>query len=180
MKKLLSAILGLLLVSACACAEAIPSPTPAILLVTPTPSPAPTAAVFSSEDLIVTLPLGMEIMQDDEMAGYDAAVQADYPDTARTVFAAANADRTAVLSFAIADSSLDAAAAAKQASETILGSDTTTQAAYGENSCASFVCAIGDDVYSLHFLSAEGKLLVVGTSGVSQTEIEAMLTGLIF
>jgi len=180
MKKLLCVLMGLMLILICAHAEGSPAPTIEILLITPTPSPVPAKQVFSSEDLIVTLPLGMEILSGDELAGYNAALQADYPETARTVFAATG-ENGAALIFSIAPSDADAAAAAKEAASALSGSaDSVFEIILGENSFAGFDHSLDGINYDLYFTVKNGQLLSIGASGIENSEIESMLTGLIF
>lgn len=179
MKKLFCALLALMLLSGMACGEATPLPT--IQLVTPTPSPEPRREVFSSEDLIVILPPGMRILDADEAMGYDAALQDDYPDTARTVLLAANADHSAALSFSMMESAAPAADIAAEAAKAMLGEGAAADAeAFGENSFYAFSCTIGEQVYRLYFLSNGSHVLSIGACGVDNASLSAMLSGLIF
>jgi len=183
MMKLFCMLTAVSMLLCCAAAESTPeaSPSPTILLVTPTPTAVPMGAVFSSEDLIVTLPYGMEILDDAARAGYDAAAEADFPGASSTLLAAANADRSAVVHFSVSEMETDAAAAARSAAQTILNSTATVfDLQCGENSYSGFVCAIGDQIYNLYYLSGEGRMLMIGASGLSEGELSAMLTGLIF
>lgn len=182
MKKRFCILLAALLICCAALAEnSAPSPTPGITMITPTPSAMPQGTVYSGEELTVTLPVGLEILDEAERAAYDAAAQADYPDAARTALAAVNADCSAAVHFAIAEMDMDAAAAAREAAQLILGSTiSVTDAQYGENSYSGFVCAIGEQVYNLYYLAGEGRMLIIGASGLTEGEISAMLSGLIF
>lgn len=182
MKKEFCILLTALLICCAALAESgSPSPTAGVMMITPTPSAMPPGAVYSSEELTVTLPDGLEILDEAERAAYDAATQADYPDAARTILAAVNADCSAAVHFAIAEMDMDAAAAAREAAQMILGSTiSVTDVQYGENSYSGFVCAIGEQIYSLYYLTGEGRMLIIGASGLSESEISAMLSGLIF
>lgn len=179
MKKLFCALLALMLLSGLACSETTPLPT--IQLITPTPSPEPRREVFSSEDLIVILPPGMRILDADETIGYDTALQDDYPDTARTVLLAANTDHSAVLSFAVMESTEAALEIANEAAKAMLGEGAAADAeTCGENNFYSFSCTIGEQVYRLYFLSSGNHVLSIGASGVDDASLSAMLSGLIF
>lgn len=182
MKRTLYAVVLILLLSPClAGAELASTPAAPIAPIAPTPSAGPTGAVFSGEDLTVTLPAGLEPMEDAELEGYAAAVQSDYPDAARIVLAAVDAEAGAAVSFSIAESAMDASTAAREAAERILGSaDGVAEIQYGDHSCAAFACAIGEQTYTLYLLSDGARLLIVGTSGLEEAEIAAMLTGLRF
>lgn len=184
MKKLFCALLAgfcILSVSLGENAGFTSAPDRDIQLVTPTPSAAPPGTIFSGEGLTVTLPTGFEILDEAERAGYDAAVQADYPNGARTLMAAVNADAGAALCFSAYDTALDASQAAQEAAQKILGSTISiSDAQYGGNSYSSFICAIGEQIYQLYYLAGEEQMLVIGISGLTDTEIENLLTGLTF
>lgn len=175
MKRIRSVLLALLLVPCLALAEA------PMELVTPTPSAEPAGTVFSNEDLTVTLPLGLEPMEEAALAGYAAAVQGDYPDAARIVLAAADAEAGVAVAFSIVESDADADAAAREAAQRILGSaESVAQIQYGAHRWSAFACAIGEQTYTLYLLSDGERLLIVGASGLEESKIAAMLTGLRF
>lgn len=183
MKRIICALLALLALPCLSLAETdiIESPQIIIEMITPSPSPEPVGETFSSEDLIVTLPAGLSILDEDARKGYDAAVQFDYPAAGRCVLLAADARRGAAAVFSILDSDADAAAAARDAALSILGSDSSVEEVrLGENSFSAFRCAVGPDAFRLFFLSSGSSLLCVGTSGLEDSETDAMLAGLIF
>lgn len=181
MKKALLLVLAACLICCSALAENSPSPTVTIQMVTPTPTAAPLGTVFSSEDLIVTLPYGMDILPAEELEGYEAAVQNDYPDAARTILVAADESSGAFISFSAAEMTMDAAAAAREAAQKILSTeDVVQEKSFGDNSYACFVCAIGEQQYRLYYLAGEGRMLVIGTTGVEETALESMLSGIVF
>ena len=177
MKKLICCIICALMLLCIAAAEQA-GPSGAAL---PTPTALPAGDVFSSEDLIVTLPYGLALLDEASLAGYAAAIEDDFPDAGRLLLAAVNVDSTAVLSFSVLDGADNALDAANEAAKIILGdSAAVSQLQYGENSYASFSCGIGEDVFNLYFLAGDSKLLLVGASGVEETQIETMLAGLNF
>ena len=179
MKKIICCLAAFLFLLCAACAEEAPAQE--ILLVSPTPTIQPMGETFSSEDLIVTLPCGLTILTGENLSGYTAAMQADFPDAGSLLLAAVNAENSAAASFIIMDGETSAEEAANEAARIILGDHAAvTQMQYGANHYASFSCGIGEDVYRLFFLSGNEKLLLVGTSGVSEAEIETMLSGLNF
>lgn len=179
MKKAMFIALAAGLLCCAALAEGSPAPTAAIQLVTPTA--APQGASFSSEDLIVVLPYGMEILSEEALIGYEAAVQNDYPDAARTLLVAADASSGAFISFASAPIEAAALEAAKEAAEEILSDGSIVQEKqFGENHYAGFVCAIGEQQYRLYYLAGEGRMLIVGASGMEEAALEDMLAGIVF
>lgn len=152
-----------------------------VQLVTPTPSAEPSGILFSEGSFRVTLPAGMEMLDEAQREAYDAAVQADYPDASRILLAAVSADADAAICFFTAPLEPDAATAAREAAQTILNSTVTvSDVQYGSNSYASFRCAIGEQIYTLYYLDGEAEMLIVGISGLEESEIERMLTGLQF
>lgn len=182
MKRLFCALCAALCILTGALGEVIStSPSAEIQIVTPTPSAAPLGTVFSGDGLTVTLPLNFEILDTQQRAGYDAAVQADYPDAARILLAASKADNSAALCFSVFETDSDASTAACEAAEKILSSTVTvSDVQYGENCYSSFICAIGEQIYHLFYHSGTQGMLLVSASGLTDDEIETMLTGLSF
>jgi len=178
-KAMIFALIACLLCCA-ALAEGSPAPTSMIQLVTPTPTAAPLGTVFSNEDLIVTLPYGMEILSAEDLQGYEAAVQNDYPNSAHTLLVAKD-ESGAFITFSAAEMTMDALSAAREAAREILSTDDVVQEkTFGENSYACFVCAIGDQQYRIYYLAGEGRMLVIGASGLEESAIENMLSGIVF
>ena len=185
MKKILCGMIVLCMLACCALAESSPEviadPTLSIQPVSPTPTAEPVGETYSSEDLIVTLPHGLNRLSPDDLAGYDAALQADYPGAGKTLLAAANDDFSAVITFSAADITTDSLSAANEAAEKILGSSTgVVQSQFGENEYAAFACAIGEDIYRLYCLGSGSRLLIIGAVGLEEQQLSAMLAGLIF
>lgn len=175
MKRIFSIMLLLIILPCFALAET------AITLVTPTPEPANMGTEFSCEAFIVSLPLGLEPMDEQELTGYHAAAEADFPATAHTILAAANDARTAAACFALADSVQAPLEAAREAAASILGNpDSAQEFTFGANSCAGFACAVEDTTFRLYFFSNESHLLLVSISGLADDEVERMLATLDF
>lgn len=182
MKKLFCALIAaLMIIPAFAETAETSAPAAEIQLITPTPSAEPLGTVYSSEDLIVTLPHGLRILEAGELEGYEAAVQVNYPEAARTILVAANADFTSLLSFSVSGITGDAASAAREAAEKILGkADSVKEETHGTNAYASFACAIDDQRYDLYYLSGGAQMLVIGAAGVDEAQLNNMLAGIIF
>ena len=108
MKKLILILIASLLLGGWACAQEA-APTEAL------PSAAPTAVpqgeIFASEDLIVTLPYGLSVLDAQALSGYEAAVQDDFPAAGPMLLAAVNDECSAVLSF----TAIESAASAQEA-----------------------------------------------------------------
>lgn len=174
-------IFCMLMLAACllgaACAETLPPLT----VVTPAPTAAPVGTEFSCEAFIVRLPYGLEIADEENLAGYEAAVGATYSDAGLTQLVATNAAGDAAVCFALMDSTQTPADAAREAARNVLGSDeTVTEPAFGTNSSASFACAAEDTAYCFYYFSNGQQLLMVSISGLEEAEINAMLASLIF
>lgn len=189
MKRFLCAFVVLMLICQPVLAETTVQPTaeptaestPRIIIELATPTPVPDGETFSNEDLIITFPYGMHALDEEARVGFDAALQASYPDAARTIVAAADEAMQKSLVAAVITSDMEALSAAKEAAEAILGtSESVQELTLGENSYASFACAIGAYNYYLYCLSDGEELLLVGVSGLNQAETEYMLTGLKF
>ena len=154
---------------------ATPTPVPA------TPTPAPAGVEFARGSLRVTLPYGMEVLEGEALEGYEAAVQIDYPITAQTILAAMDAERGAAVLIAEAATDMDCLSAARAAAESLIGNpDHAKEREFGGNRCAYFLCAIGQQIFRLYYLSDGERLLIVSASGLRQSEAEAMLAGLRF
>ena len=150
-------------------------------LVSAVVSASPVRAEFEEDGLSLTLPAGLEVLRGEEFDAYEAAAWFDYPETARTILAAVDANRGAALVIAEAESDLDCLDAAREAAETLISDpEAATEETFGENRAAAFACAIGDQTYRLYYLSDGARLLIVGVSGVDQGAIDNMLTGLSF
>ena len=144
-------------------------------------SAAPVSAQYEADGLSLTLPTGLEILEGVEFEAYAAAVRFDYPETAHTILAAVNAEHSAALIVAEAETDLDCLDAAREAAEKLISDpEAATEEEFGENRAAAFACAIGEQTYRLYYLSDGERLLIVGVSGVEQAEINEMLTGLSF
>ncbi|MBQ8506194.1 MAG: hypothetical protein IJ466_02010 [Clostridia bacterium] len=175
MKRLFSIFMLLIILPCFALAET------ALTLVSPTPSIAPLGTEFSCEAFIVYLPFGMEPLDEAALAGYDAAVQAGFPDTAQTLLAASDPAGEAVACFALMDSQQTSIEAAREAAATILGSpDSAQEIIFGANTAAGFACAVEDITFRLYFFSNGSQLLLVSASGLGDAEVETMLSTLDF
>lgn len=171
-RRILCALTALLLIAVPALAESKSTSAPN------TPSPAGTK--FSKDGVSLTLPAGLEILEGDALEAYDAAAQADYPDTARTILAAVDPDGAAVVLFE-AESEVEALEAASDAANALISDpDAAGEVEFGRNKAAAFACAIGEQTYRLYFFSDGERLLIAGISGLEQDEIDEMLTGLKF
>ena len=82
MKKIVSVLLMLCMFASCALAE-----SPAI--------------PFSCEYFSLSLPEGMMIPDQTAVAGYEAAVQSDFPDAAQTLLTAVNADHSKAVNISV-------------------------------------------------------------------------------
>ena len=176
-KRLFCALAALLLAMTPALAEEETATAAATLA----PTPAPTGVPHVQDGLQLLLPAGMVVLEGDALAAYDAAVQADYPDTARTLLAAVNSETGALLTIAEAESGANCLDAAREAAQTLIGDPDAAQAAeYGENRCAAFACAIGEQIFRLYYFSDGEHLRILGASGLTDAELDALLTGLSF
>ena len=146
-----------------------------------TPEPEPPRIAFERNDLSITLPAGMAILDDAALELYEAAVQTDYPETGKTLLVALDAQREAALILTRTESTLDCLTAAQQAAEALIGNpELAREAQYGENRCATFTCAINGQIFRLYYFSDGAHLLTVGASGMSRSEVEETLIELRF
>ena len=187
MKRILVLLAVLALSLTAALAETVPvvTVTPASVTLAPTPSPSPTPEPFGTEYVLdeFTVRLSDELLPLDAeaLAGYEAAAQSDFPDSGEMRLVAANADYNAVIGFALAPSDLTAVEAAREAANTILGSDAgVVETRFGENDCACFACAIGDMTFHIYCFALDGQLLSVTASGVEESDLAAILESLTF
>ena len=185
MKRILVLLAVLALSLSAALAETVPvvTSTPASTGLTPTPSPTPEP--FGTEYVLdeFTVRLSDELLPLDEeaLAGYAAAAASDFPDSGEMRLVAANADYSAAISFALAPSEQSAAEAAREAAQTILGSDAgVVETRFGGNDCACFACSIGDMTFHSYYFALDGQLLVVTASGLEDTDLASILDNLSF
>lgn len=159
---------------------ALPGKAEGELIAAPTPSGLELQE-FSGEGVELVLPEGFQLLEGEALAGYDAAVQAEYPNVARTLFAAVDENHGAALILAAAESDLDCLVAARQAAEELLGnSEAAEEKQFGGNRCGTFACAIGDQAYHLYYFSDGKRILTFGASGLEVGEIEELLKTLEF
>ena len=187
MKRILAATAAILMAAGIALAEPAPTSTAATasavpaIAVTPTPSAAPTGILCETEWFTFTMPDRLKVLDESLRAGYDAAAQADYPDTGRTLLSAMDESGSAMLTFSGMESDRDALSAAKEAAADILGSDeSVTELNFGTHLCAAFACAIEEQVYRLYYLSNGEKLVILGATGMEDAEISMILSSLSF
>lgn len=148
--------------------------------ITPSPSPEPTPAppVFEGDGLKFALPQGFELVEGDARAGFEAALQADYPDAAQTLFAAMDPAHEAAIVVSFVETTADSLDAAREAADALLGDpEAVAEVQFGENRFVSFACAIGERGYHLYYFSVGARLYVIGASGLENAQIEEMLSG---
>ena len=123
MKRILTLLTVLALSLTAALAETVPvvTATPASTGLTPTPTPSPTPEPFGTEyvldEFTVRLSDALLPLDEEALAGYEAAAQSDFPDSGEMRLIAANADYSAAISFALAPSDQSAAEAARDDAE---------------------------------------------------------------
>lgn len=134
-----------------------------------------------SDEISLPLPDELIPLSGDELAGYSAATQSDFPDAARIVLSAASEDRSLALVVLAQESKLDAVSAAKQAAKMILGSDeVVVEGEYAALPCGSFLCAVGELSFELYYFSNGETLYIVGMSGFDKAAAETVLNGISF
>lgn len=187
MKRILTLLAVLALSLTAALAETVPvvTSTPASTGLTPTRTPSPTPEPFGTEYVLdeFTVRLSDELLPLDgeALAGYNAAAQSDFPDAGEMRLVAANEDFSAAIGFALAPSDQSAAKAAREAAQTILGSDAgVVETRFGENVCACFACAIGEMTFHIYYFALDGQLLTVTASGLEDAVLAAILESLTF
>ncbi len=186
MKKFMIALMCLALIGTYALAEPTAADATVAATVTPTasptpsPTPIPAGEAFSCDELTINLPYGLTLMDEDSLVGYEAAVQDDFEDTAKTLAVATDDDGSMML-LAVCDSETDCVTAASEAARDILGEGASVTALqFGDVSCAAFACSIQEREYRIYFFSNGAKLLCVGTSGLTDAQISASLESLKF
>lgn len=151
------------------------------LIAAATATPAPEGAPYEAQDFSCTLPARLQVLDAATQAGYDAAVQADYPDFGPAALCALSESGDAALTITLQDSTQDALTAAQEAAMDILGDGAgVTEVVYESNHWAAFACGMEEKVYSLYFLSSGEKLLVLGVSGLEDAELSMVLGSMRF
>lgn len=185
MKRILTLLAVLALSLTAALAETVPvvtaTPASTSLMPTPSPTPEPFGTEYVLDEFTVRLSDDLLPLDGEALVGYNAAAQSDFPDSGEMRLVAANEDYSAAISFALAPSEQSAAEAAREAAQTILGSDAgVVETRFGANDCACFACAIGDMTFHIYYFALDGQLLTVTASGVEETELSAILESLTF
>lgn len=179
MKRIALFLLMIVLLQAFAAAETAESTIlPIIDLTISTPKPA--GEVFSCETLIITLPEGYTILEENENSGYTAAVEDAYQLNAQLLFAAQNEAGGAICTAMIEDAT-PALEACKAAAQNMLGSsETASEYTYGENTYAGFACALDNSVFQIYYISDGSRLVTVSTANISAEETAALLESMVF
>ena len=153
MKKTIAAILALLMLSLCA---------------------AQAENRFTCDVFSIDLPDGMQQMEDTALAGYEAAVQSDYPNAGETLLIAKDENRILYIATA-ADS--DPQTAAESAAGLLLG-DASAAAEYQMGDCTAwgFACSVDDMRFDVYYLKKNQKSIVIGVSGMEAGAISDMLS----
>ena len=173
MKKLLSILLALALPCfASAQTDLAPAETPAVQAV---------GMEFACDVFSVALPFGYAALSEAELAGYEAAVESDYPGAAETLLVTANIDGTASVCFSITQSAQDPLEAAQEAALNILGSaENASECSFGDNRCGYFACTADELTFETLFLSNGSALLTICACNMPQAELAAMMESLNF
>lgn len=189
MKRILVLLAVLALSLSAALAETVPvvTSTPASTGLTPTrtPSPSSTPEPFGTEYVLdefsVRLSDDLLPLDGEALVGYNAAAQSDFPDSGEMRLVAASEDFSAAIGFALAPSDQSAAEAAREAAQTILGSDAgVVETRFGANDCACFACAIGEMTFHIYYFALDGQLLTVTASSLEDAVLAAILESLTF
>ena len=134
---------------------------------------------FSCAHFSISLPAGFEPVSETGLAGYEAAVDRDYPAAGETLLIATNAARSASVYFAHIPAAQDPLEAAREAALNILGSDANAaERSYGENRFGHFACAAENRTYQSFFLRSGEGMLVIVACDVAEAELTAMLESL--
>ena len=153
MKKMIAAMLALLMLALCA---------------------AQAENRFTCDVFSIDLPDGMLQMEDTALAGYEAAVQSDYPNAGETLLIAK--DENQILYIATGADS-DPQTAAESAASLLLG-DASAAAEYqmGNLTVWGFACSVGDMRFDIYYLKENQKTIVIGVSGMETAAISDMLS----
>lgn len=153
MKRTIAAILALLLLALCA---------------------AQAENRFTCDVFSIDLPDGMQQMDDTARAGYEAAVQSDYPNAGETLLIAQNENQILYIATG-ADS--DPQTAAEGAASLLLG-DASAAAEYkmGDRTVWGFACSVSDTRFDIYYLKENQKSIVIGVSGMDAAAISDLLS----
>lgn len=153
MKKTIAAILALLMLLLCA---------------------AQAENRFTCDVFSIDLPDGMRQLDDTARAGYEAAVQSDYPNVGETLLIAQDESRILYIATG-ADS--DPQTAAESAASLLLG-DASAAAEYqtGDRTAWGFACSVSDMRFDIYYLKENQKSIVIGVSGMEAAAISDVLS----
>ena len=131
---------------------------------------------FSCDVFSIDLPDGMQRTDDSALAGYEAAVQRDYPKAGETLLIAQDGNR--ILYIATGTDS-DPQAAAESAASLLLG-DASAAAEYqmGGRTAWGFACSVSDMRFDIYYLKENQKSIVIGISGMETAAISDVLSSI--
>ena len=116
----------------------------------------------------------MQQLDDTARAGYEAAVQSDYPNAGETLLIAQNENQILYIATG-ADS--DPQTAAESAASLLLG-DASAAAEYqmGDRTVWGFACSVSDMRFDIYYLKENQKSIVIGISGMETAAISDVLS----
>lgn len=131
---------------------------------------------FSCDVFSIDLPDGMQRTDDSALAGYEAAVQRDYPNAGETLLIAQDGNRILYIATGTAS---DPQAAAESAASLLLG-DASAAAEYqmGGRTAWGFACSVSDMRFDIYYLKENQKSIVIGISGMEAAAISDVLSSI--
>lgn len=172
MKRLLAAVLSLLLCYGFAAAEVVPVEAVDVEAI-------PQETRFETDAFALTLPAGLEPLREEARRGYDAALREAFPAVSAPVLMAVNEDHSAVVCASVLPSEKTALEAARAASERILNkSDNVVETSCADQPCACFACLIGGATYNIYILKSGESLVALGISGIGDDATAEVLASL--
>ena len=131
---------------------------------------------FSCDVFSIDLPDGMQRTDDSALAGYEAAVQRDYPKAGETLLIAQDGNRILYIATGTAS---DPQAAAECAASLLLG-DASAAAEYqmGGRTAWGFACSVSDMRFDIYYLKENQKSIVIGISGMETAAISDVLSSI--
>ena len=131
---------------------------------------------FSCDVFSIDLPDGMQALSDTALAGYEAAVQHDYPDAGETLLIAQDDQR---ILYIASGTDSDPQTAAENAASLLLGdASAAAQTQMGDRAVWGFACSVSDMRFDIYYLKESQKSIVIGISGMEADAISDMLSSI--
>ncbi len=131
---------------------------------------------FSCDVFSIDLLDGVERIDAQALAGYEAAVQRDYPDAGETLLIARDQSGDAIIYIARGTGSAPQSAAESAAGLLLGDASAAAEQTIGDRAIWGFACSVGDTRFDIYYMQKDENSIVIGVAGMDADAIAEMLS----